>query len=81
MDYITIGAFIGTGFAVFATFTLFLRGYKSKICAVPLLVMALILCLLLGLSAYQLDADKKTNKTITTTINDNYDNKGENKLL
>lgn len=81
IDYITSGAFIGTGFAVFVTFTLFLRGYKPKICAVPLLVMALILCLLLVLSAYQLDADKKTNKTIKTTINDNYDNKGENKLL
>lgn len=80
IDYITIGAFISTGFAVFVTFTLltftlFLRGYKSKICAVPLFVMALILCLLLGLSVYQLDADKKTNKTIKTTINDNYDNK------
>jgi len=24
---------------------------------------------------------KKNNKTIKTTINDNYDNKGENKLL
>lgn len=86
IDYITIGAFIGTGFAVFVTFTLltftlFLQGYKPKICAVPLLVMALILCLLLGLSAYQLDADNKTNNTIKTTINDNYDNKGENKLL
>lgn len=79
IDYITIGTFISTGFAVFVTFTLltftlFLRGYKSKICAVPLFVMALILCLLLGLSVYQLDADKKTNKTIKTTINDNYDN-------
>lgn len=48
MDYITIGVCIGTGFAVFVTFTLFLRGYQPKICAVPLLVMALILCLLLG---------------------------------
>lgn len=74
MDYITIGAYIGVGFAVFVTFILFLRGYKPKICVVPLLVMALILCLLLGLSAYQLDVDKNNNKTTKTTISTNYDN-------
>lgn len=73
MDYMTIGAVIGTGFAVSVTFALFLRGYKPKICVVPLLIMALILCLLLGLSAYQLDVDKKNNKTIKTTISTNYD--------
>lgn len=59
MDYITIGAYIGTGFAVFVTFILFLRGYAPKICVAPLLIIALILCLLLGLSAYQLDAGQK----------------------
>lgn len=74
MDYITIGAFIGTGFAVFVTFTLFLRGYESKICVAPLLIMALILCLLLRFSVYQLDADEKNNKTIKTTISANYNN-------
>lgn len=74
MDYITIGTYIGTGFAVFVTFILFLRGYKPEICVVPLLIIALILCLLLGLSAYQLDVDKKNNKTIKTTISANYDN-------
>lgn len=74
MDYMTIGAVIGTGFAVFVTFALFLRGYKPKICVVPLLIIALILCLLLGLSAYQLDAGQKNNKTIKTTISANYDN-------
>lgn len=51
MDYMTIGAVIGTGFAVSVTFALSLRGYKPKICVVPLLIIALILCLLLGLSA------------------------------
>lgn len=70
MDYITIGAFIGTGFAVFVTFTLFLRGYEKKICVVPLLIMALILFLLLGFSVY----DEKNNKTIKTTISANYNN-------
>lgn len=74
MDYITIGAYIGTGFAVFVTFILFLRGYAPKICVAPLLIIALILCLLLGLSAYQLDAGQKNNKTIKTTISANYDN-------
>lgn len=74
MDYMTIGAVIGTGFAVSVTFALFLRGYKPKICVVPLLIIALILCLLLGLSAYQLDASQKNNKTIKTTISANYDN-------
>lgn len=74
MDYITIGAYIGTGFAVFVTFILFLRGYKPKICVAPLLIMALILCLLLGLSVYQLDADEKNNKATKTTINTNYNN-------
>lgn len=74
MDYMTIGAVIGTGFAVSVTFALFLRGYKPKICVVPLLIIALILCLLLGLSAYQLDAGQKNNKTIKTTISTNYDN-------
>lgn len=74
MDYMTIGAVIGTGFAVSVTFALFLRGYKPKICVVPLLIIALILCLLLGLSAYQLDAGQKNNKTIKTTISANYDN-------
>lgn len=74
MDYITIGTCIGTGFAVSVTFALFLRGYKTEICVVPLFVIALILCLLLGLSAYQLDVDKKNNKTIKTTISANYDN-------
>lgn len=74
MDYITIGTYIGTGFAVFVTFILFLRGYKPEICVVPLLIIALILCLLLELSAYQLDVDKKNNKTIKTTISANYDN-------
>lgn len=73
MDYITIGAYIGTGFAVFVTFILFLRGYAPKICVAPLLIVALILCLLLGFSVYQLDADKKNNKTIKTTISANYD--------
>lgn len=73
MDYMTIGAVIGTGLAVSVTFALFLRGYKPKICAAPLLIMALILCLLLGFSVYQLDADKKNSKTIKTTINTNYD--------
>lgn len=73
MDYITIGVYIGTGFAVFVTFILFLRGYKPEICVVPLLIMALILCLLLGLSVYQLDADEKNNKTTKTTISTNYD--------
>ena len=70
MDYITIGAFIGTGFAVFVTFTLFLRGYEKEICVVPLLIMALILCLLLGFSVY----DEKNNKAIKTTISANYNN-------
>lgn len=74
MDYMTIGAVIGTGFAVSVTFALFLRGYKPKICVVPLLIIALILCLLLGLSVYQLDASQKNNKTIKTTISANYDN-------
>lgn len=74
MDYMTIGAVIGTGFAVSVSFALFLRGYKSKICVVPLLIVALILCLLLGFSVYQLDVDKKNNKTIKTTISANYDN-------
>lgn len=74
MDYMTIGAVIGTGFAVSVTFALFLRGYKPKICVVPLLIIALIFCLLLGLSAYQLDAGQKNNKTIKTTISANYDN-------
>lgn len=74
MDYMTIGAYIGTGFAVSVTFALFLRGYKPKICVVPLLIIALILCLLLGLSAYQLDAGQKNNKTIKTAISANYDN-------
>ena len=74
MDYMTIGVVIGTGFAVSVTFALFLRGYKTEICVVPLFVIALILCLLLGLSAYQLDVDKKNNKTIKTTISTNYDN-------
>lgn len=74
MDYMTIGAVIVTGFAVSVTFALFLRGYKPKICVVPLLIIALILCLLLGLSAYQLDAGQKNNKTIKTTISANYDN-------
>lgn len=73
MDYITIGAYIGTGFAVFVTFILFLRGYAPKICVAPLLIIALILCLLLGFSVYQLDADKKNNKIIKTTISANYD--------
>lgn len=73
MDYMTIGAVIGTGFAVSVTFALFLRGYKPKICVIPLLIIALILCLLLGFSVYQLDADKKNNKTIKTTISTNYD--------
>ena len=73
MDYITIGAFIGTGFAVFVTFTLFLRGYESKICVAPLLIMAIILCSLLAFSVYQLDTDEKNNKTIKTTISTNYD--------
>lgn len=73
MDYMTIGAVIGTGFAVSVTFALFLRGYKPKICVIPLLIIALILCLLLGLSAYQLDAGQKNNKTIKTTISTNYD--------
>ena len=73
MDYITIGVYIGTGFAVFVTFILFLRGYKPEICVAPLLIMALILCLLLGLSVYQLDADEKNNKTTKTTISTNYD--------
>lgn len=36
--------------------------------------MALMLCSLLGFSIYQLDADKKNNKTIKTTISANYDN-------
>ena len=72
MDYMTIGAVIGTGFAVSVTFALSLRGYKPKICVVPLLIIALILCLLLGLSAYQLDAGQKNNKTIKTTISTNY---------
>ena len=74
MDYMTIGAVIGTGFSVSVTFALFLRGYKPKICVVPLLIMALILCLLLGLSAYQLDAGQKNNKTIKNTISANYNN-------
>lgn len=74
MDYITIGAVIGTGFAVSVTFALFLRGYEPKICAAPLLIVALILCLLLGFSVYQLDADKKNDKTINTTISANHDN-------
>lgn len=73
MDYITIGAYIGTGFAVFVTFILFLRGYAPKICVAPLLIIALILCLLLGFSVYQLDVDKKNNKTIKTAISTNYD--------
>lgn len=73
MDYITIGAYIGTGFAVFVTFILFLRGYAPNICVAPLLIIALILCLLLGFSVYQLDADKKNNKIIKTTISANYD--------
>lgn len=73
MDYMTIGVYIGTGFAVFVTFILFLRGYKPEICVAPLLIMALILCLLLGLSVYQLDADEKNNKTTKTTISTNYD--------
>lgn len=72
MDYMTIGAVIGTGFAVSVTFALSLRGYKPKICVVPLLIIALILCLLLGLSAYQLDAGQKNNKTIKATISTNY---------
>ena len=72
MDYMTIGAVIGTGFAVSVTFALSLRGYKPKICVVPLLIIALILCLLLGLSAYQLDVGQKNNKTIKTTISTNY---------
>lgn len=74
MDYITIGAYIGVGFAVFVTFILFLRGYKPEICVAPLLIMALILCSLLGFSVYQLDASQKNNKTIKTTISANYDN-------
>lgn len=74
MDYITIGAYIGTGFAVFVTFILFLRGYAPKICVAPLLIVALILCLLLGFSVYQFDAGQKNNKTIKTTISANYDN-------
>ena len=73
MDYMTIGAVIGTGFAVSVSFALFLRGYEPKICAAPLLIVALILCLLLGFSVYQLDADEKNNKTIKTTISTNYD--------
>lgn len=74
MDYITIGAYIGVGFAVFVTFILILRGYKPEICVAPLLIMALILCSLLGFSVYQLDASQKNNKTIKTTISANYDN-------
>lgn len=74
MDYITIGAYIGVGFAVFVTFILFLRGYKPEICVAPLLIMTLILCSLLGFSVYQLDASQKNNKTIKTTISANYDN-------
>lgn len=36
--------------------------------------MALIFCPLYGFVGYWVDADKKTNKTIKTTISANYDN-------
>ena len=70
----TIGILIGLGFAAFIAFGLFLQGYGSEACIITLLVMALILCPLLGLIGHWIDAIEKINNTIKATINANYDN-------
>lgn len=59
MDYITIGAYIGTGFAVFVTFTM---------------ALILFSLLAFSVYQLDTDKENKINETIQNTLNSNYDN-------
>lgn len=73
MNYMTIGIFIGLGFAVFTAVKLFSQGYEPGACIIASIIIGIVFCPLLGLVGHWIDADEKINTTIKTTINVNYD--------
>lgn len=73
MNYMTIGLFIGLGFAVFTAVKLFSQGYEPGACIIASIIIGIVFCPLLGLVGHWIDADEKINTTIKTTINVNYD--------
>lgn len=73
MNYMTIGMFIGLGFAVFTAVKLFSQGYEPGVCIIASIIIGIVFCPLLGLVGHWIDADEKINTTIKTTINVNYD--------
>lgn len=73
MNYMTIGMFIGLGFAVVTAVKLFSQGYELGACIITSIIIGIVFCPLLGLVGHWVDADEKINTTIKTTINVNYD--------
>lgn len=73
MNYMTIGIFIGLGFAVLTAVKLFSQGYEPGACIIASIIIGIVFCPLLGLVGHWVDADEKINTTIKTTINVNYD--------
>lgn len=73
MNYMTIGLFIGLGFAVFTAVKLFSQGYEPGACIIASIIIGIVFCPLLGLVGHWIGADEKINTTIKTTINVNYD--------
>lgn len=73
MNYMTIGLFIGLGFAVFTAVKLFSQGYEPGACIIASIIIGIVFCPLLRLVGHWIDADEKINTTIKTTINVNYD--------
>lgn len=70
-----IGILIGgLGMPVFATFIISLMGYDLKEIGTSLFIIGIAGCLMFGLIGYEFDINEKTNNTIETTINSNYDN-------
>lgn len=75
MNSMTIGILIGgLGMPIFATFIITLRGYDLKDFGGILFIIGVAGCLMFGIIGYEFDIIEKTNNTIETTINSNYDN-------
>ena len=78
MSQTTIGILMGLGFTAFMTLAIFFEhDYDFKDCkdyGCVLFLQAIASCLMFGGIGWISDIDEKTNNTIKTTINANYNN-------
>lgn len=78
MSQTTIGILMGLGFTALMALAIFYEhDYNLKDCkdyGVVLFLQAIAACLMFGCIGWMSDIDEKTNNTIKTTINANYNN-------